>query len=148
MENSIELIGFLEAGITPVALISGVGLLLLTLNNRLGRTVDRTRMLIQRLETKEAIDEEISISQLKILYRRSKILQSSIASIAFSVLTSSLIIIVLLIMNFIPLDLSVLGKVLFVLSVSGIVASAIFLFIDVALTLKALKLEVSAHLEK
>ena len=138
----------MQSGITPVALISGVGLVLLTLNNRLGRTVDRTRMLIHRLETKDVRREEVVLAELKILYRRSKLLRSSIACIVFSILTSSLIIIVLLSMNFTSADLSGLGKGLFALSILGIVASAAFLFVDVALTLKALKYELLEYFDK
>jgi hypothetical protein len=46
MEASAIFIKFLQACITPVAMISGVGLLLLTITNRLARTVDRTRHLV------------------------------------------------------------------------------------------------------
>ena len=46
------------------------------------------------------------IVQLNILYRRSKILRFSIVSIAFSILTSSLIIPILLIMNLFIIDLT------------------------------------------
>lgn len=148
MQNSQDLIVFLQAGITPVAMISGVGLVLLTLNNRLGRTVDRTRMLLHRLETKETPRPEVALSELKILYRRSRILRSSIACIAFSIFTSSLIILVMLLMNFTSTDLSGLGKALFALSVLGILGSAVFMFIDVALTLKALKMELLDYFEK
>ena len=42
MEESAVFIKFLQACITPVTLISGVGLLLLTVTNRMGRVVDRT----------------------------------------------------------------------------------------------------------
>ncbi|NJK85350.1 MAG: DUF2721 domain-containing protein [Bacteroidales bacterium] len=49
--NSIQsFIQFLQSCITPVALISGVGLILLSLTNRLGRTIDRSRMLVVELE--------------------------------------------------------------------------------------------------
>ena len=47
MTYTQNFIQFLQACITPVALISGVGLLLLTITNRLGRTIDRTRQLVR-----------------------------------------------------------------------------------------------------
>ena len=50
METSSLFIKFLQACITPVAMISGVGLLLLTITNRLGRVVDRTRQLVADLD--------------------------------------------------------------------------------------------------
>lgn len=68
------------------------------------------------------------------------------AGIAFSILTSSLLIPVLLIMNLTSLDLSFLGSLLLVLSIGGIIVSAIYLFADVSLSLKALDLETEDHL--
>jgi len=38
-----EIVPVLQTAISPVVLISGVGLLLLTMTNRLGRIVDRAR---------------------------------------------------------------------------------------------------------
>ena len=39
----------LQVAIGPVILISGVGLLLLTLTNRYGRTIDRARHIVREL---------------------------------------------------------------------------------------------------
>ena len=99
METLQSFIDFLRSGLTPIALLSGVVLILLSLNNRLGRTIDRTRILVDELEKNHVKRREVKIFELRILYRRSRILRSSIASISFSILTSSLIIPVLLIMN-------------------------------------------------
>jgi len=41
----IELIPVLQTAIGPVALISGIGLLILSMTNRLGRVIDRGRSL-------------------------------------------------------------------------------------------------------
>jgi hypothetical protein len=40
----------LQIAIAPVILISGVGLLLLSMTNRLGRTIDRARQLVMQNE--------------------------------------------------------------------------------------------------
>lgn len=44
-----DLIPVLQIAIGPVILISGVGLLLLSLTNRFGRAVDRSRQIIREL---------------------------------------------------------------------------------------------------
>lgn len=49
-------------------------------------------------------------------------------------------------MNLFRIDLTILGILLFLLSISSIVVSAILLFIDVTLTLKALEFEVEGYL--
>ena len=41
-----QLLPVLQTAIGPMILISGIGLLLLTMTNRLGRAIDRTRTLV------------------------------------------------------------------------------------------------------
>ena len=141
MEPVKYFIQFLQSSITPVALISGVGLILLSLTNRLGRTIDRSRALIGEMRQAKGSRREILGAELKILHRRNKFLKSAMGGIAFSILTSSLMIPVLLIMNLTSVDLSFVGSILLVLSITGIIISALYLFADVALSLKALDYE-------
>ena len=146
MNHVDSLVDFLLSGITPIALISGVGLVLLSLTNRLGRTIDRARIIVAELRSGTVKDEKRKRIQLRIIYRRSRILRSSIVAISSSILTSSLIIPVILVMKFLDANLKVLGIVLFMLSVAGIIISAIFLLIDVILTLNALNYEIRDYL--
>lgn len=141
MEPVKFFIHFLQSSITPVALISGVGLILLSLTNRLGRTIDRSRALISEMRQANESRKEVLKAELKILHRRNKYLKSAMAGIAFSILTSSLLIPVLLVMNLTEFDLSFAGSILLVLSIAGIIVSALYLFADVALSLKALDFE-------
>jgi hypothetical protein len=148
MESIQSFIQFLQSCITPVALISGVGLILLSLTNRLGRTIDRSRMLVMELEKNDVTKRETKITELKILYRRSRILRSSIASISLSIFSSTLIIPVLFIMSITEINLRMAGVVLFILSVFAIIISSILLLADIILTLKALEHEVSDYIKK
>jgi hypothetical protein len=148
MEPIDSFVRFLQSSISPIVLISGVGLLLLSLSNRLGRTTDRSRYIVKELQgIRDKKRKKRKIVQLNILFRRSKILRNSIVSITFSILTSSLIIPVLLIMNLFGVDLSTIGIFLFLLSILGMITSAILLFIDVTLSLKALQIGVSEYLD-
>lgn len=148
MEPVDSFIKFLQSSISPIVLISGVGLILLSLSNRLGRTTDRSREIVKELrDNRDKKRKKRKIVQLNILYRRSKILRFSIVSISFSILTSSLIIPILLIMQLVSIDLKTIGIFLFLLSVMGIVSSAILLFIDVTLSLKALQIGVNEYLD-
>ena len=146
MEITKPLVEFFQSTISPLVLISGVGLILLSLTNRLARTIDRSRGLVAEIRDPSSNDINNKKTQLRILVRRSYILKYSITSISFSILSSSLIIPVLLIMYIFHFDLTTLGKLLFLLSIIGIILSAIFLFIDVSLTLKALEFEVKDHI--
>lgn len=108
MESTEIYIEFLKSCITPVALISGVGLLLLTITNRFGRTIDRTRSLVAELDHDHINRREAKKDEIKILYLRSKYLRTSIAAITYSVIVSSLIIPLLAIMQFFAYDLRIL----------------------------------------
>ena len=147
MESIETFIEFLKSCITPVALISGVGLLLLTITNRFGRTIDRTRILVAELDHEHIKRREAKKNEIKILYLRSKYLRTSIAAITFSVISSSLIIPLLAIMQFFAFDLRMLGYFLFSLSIISILISAIYFFLDILLSLKALKIEAMDFIE-
>lgn len=147
MEMSYQFIDFLKACITPVALISGVGLLLLTITNRLGRSIDRTRHLIAELDNPETKRKEQKKHEIEILYKRSKYLRISIGSIIISVISSSLIIPLLFLMNLYQVDLRQIGYFLFIVSVLTILISSIYFFRDIVLSLNALKLEAEDHLK-
>ena len=148
MELAKSLVDFFQSSISPLVLISGVGLILLSLTNRLGRTIDRSRELVSEIEkgTLSEKESENKRIQLKILVKRSHLLKNSIGSISFSILSSSLIIPVLLIMNLFQTNLEALGIIFFICSIIGIILSAVFLFIDVNLTLKALEYEIEGHI--
>ena len=137
---------FLQSCLSPIAMISGVGLILLSLTNRLARTIDKSRMIVTKIETGHHRETAKQRTELRILFNRSKILRNSIVSISFSILTSSLMIPVLLVMNVFQMDLQWLGTFFFLLSVLGIILSASFLFWDVRLSLRALEFEVEQHI--
>ncbi len=147
MEATINYIKFLEACITPVALISGIGLLLLTITNRFGRTIDRTRYLVTELDSGRTLKREVKINEIKILNQRSKYLRSSIASIIISIIASCLIIPLLFLMILFDFQLKVFGYFFFVLSIISIFISCIYFFLDVLLSLKALHLEAREYLK-
>jgi hypothetical protein len=146
MEITKSLTDFFQSTISPLVLISGVGLILLSLTNRLARTIDRSREMVSEIQNDTSADKENKRIQLRILVKRSYFLKYSITAISFSILSSSLIIPILLIMYLFQVDLSLLGKMFFLLSIIGIIFSAIFLFVDVSFTLKALEIEVKDYL--
>ncbi len=67
-----ELIPVLQVAIGPVILISGVGLLLLTLTNRFGRAVDRSRQLAREMRDANDLERLRLSGQVEVLYRRGR----------------------------------------------------------------------------
>jgi len=148
MERTEALITFLEACITPVALISGVGLLLLTVTNRLGRTIDRTRILVGELEREGQKRREEKLDEMKIMYKRSRMLRLSIAFITLSIISSSLLIPLLAWMTLSTSNLNFLGYLFFSISFFSILVAALFFFMDITITLKALNIEVKQYVNR
>ncbi|MDF1570361.1 MAG: DUF2721 domain-containing protein [Bacteroidales bacterium] len=148
MQTTAQFVDFLQSCITPVALISGVGLLLLTFTNRLARTIDRTRHLISELTTGAVKNTSVKKEEIKILYKRSRVLRFSIGSMVVSVIASSLIIPLLFLMFLLETNLRIIGYSLFVLSIISILFSCIYFFRDILLSLKALNLEAMDYISK
>jgi len=146
MEETRNFVAFLQSCITPVAMISGVGLLLLTFTNRLGRTIDRTRQLVTELDQSSVSNRLRIENQIRILYQRSKLLRNSIGTMLIGVICSSLIIPVLFVMILFEVDLRVIGYLLFIISIILILISTIYFFKDVMVSLHALKLEAQDYL--
>ena len=90
-----ELIPVLQTAIGPGILISGVGMLLLTITNRLGRTIDRSRALIA-LRSESSDSRRLAVElQLGILWKRARLLRRAITLATIAALLAALLIIVL-----------------------------------------------------
>jgi len=131
----------LQVAIGPVILISGVGLLLLTLTNRYGRTIDRSRLLMRELRELAGADRERLEGQIQILYRRARLARLSILLSGVSVLLASVLIIVLFLTALLRLDLGLLISLLFIACLLALSGSLVAFLRDMNLSLGALKLE-------
>jgi hypothetical protein len=136
-----ELIPVLQVAIGPVILISGVGLLLLTLTNRYGRTIDRSRQLVRELRELAGDDRERLEGQIEILYRRARLIRLSITLAAVSVLLASVLIIVLFLTALWKLEVGLLLSLLFIACMVALSGSLVAFIRDINLSLGALKLE-------
>jgi len=136
-----EIIPVLQMAIGPVILISGVGLLLLTMTNRLGRAIDRSRALVRVLREGQEQDRTATLAQVAIIYRRAKVIRLSIGLAALSVLLAAVLIIVLFLTALIKLDQGLAISLIFIACLSSLIASLLAFIYDIHLALGALKLE-------
>ena len=138
-----ELVHLLQMSISPIALISGVGLLLLSVTNRLGRVIDRSRALAAELRAEPrspAADRQRA--QLHVLIRRAGLLWASIAAVTVTVLCACLMVLMLTSVVFFRWALSTAVVVVFFLALLSLLLSALLFFGDVLLALRALRMEV------
>ncbi len=136
-----QIIPELRDAIGPVILISGVGLLLLTMTNRLGRAIDRARLLKHELSVRTGREREQTLAQVAILYRRSTIIRLSIILAATSAALATLLMIALFMTALLQLHAGLLIGVLFMACMASLFISLVAFICDINLSLRALRLE-------
>jgi hypothetical protein len=136
-----QLIPVLQTAVGPVILISGVGLLLLSLTNRFGRAVDRARQLLREQRAAVGNDKQRLAGQVENLYQRATLIQRAIIFSTVSLLCAAVLIITLFLMVLMKLELAVVISVLFICCLVSLIASLIAFIMDIRLSLLALKLE-------
>ena len=137
-----QLIPILQTAIGPAILISGIGLLLLTMTNRLGHIVDRTRNLsTDFLNTNDDDGRAKLMEQIQILWRRSHVIRLAIILASVSALLSSILIIVLFVSTLWKIEIALLIALLFIISMGCLMGSIIAFIYDINQSWKALRLE-------
>jgi hypothetical protein len=136
-----EIVPMLQVAIGPVILISGVGLLLLTMTNRLGRAIDRARQLKGDLPKRSDEEREQVLAQVAILYRRARVIRLSITLAALSALLASALIITLFLTALLQWESGLLASLIFIACMASLFASLVAFIRDINLSLHALKLE-------
>ncbi len=136
-----ELIPTLQVAIGPVVLISGVGLLLLTMTNRLGRVVDRARLLAREGATAPADQVPRLSLQIQILLIRADLLRTAIVFAAFSALFAAILVIAMFLAALFRWEIAALIGLLFIACMGCLVVSLIFFIQDLNRSLTALRID-------
>jgi len=136
-----ELVSILQAAVSPVILISGVGLLILSMTNRFGRVADRSRQLGDALRHAPEPERKRLESQLEILLRRARLLRSAITFATLSVLVAALLVIALFVTAILHVEAVLVSAILFIACLVSLIISLAAFLQDINLSLGALKLE-------
>lgn len=151
--NNIEFVSVLNSALTPVTLISGVGLLMLTMSARYAHTTNRIRELLKsrlqlvdlpdKSEEVELVDEEILL-----IFHRSKLLKRSILFVVMSAAFSGLLVLTSVLSTMFCLNLRSVEDLLLFLAVGFIVISTVLFSREVSISLRALGMTVRRTLKK
>lgn len=136
-----EIIPVLQVAIGPVILISGVGLLLLTMTNRLGRAIDRARQLAHESHDWPGALRPRLMGQIDIIYRRARVLRLTITLAVVSVLLAAVLVIALFLSALFKQDHGMAISVLFIVCLGSLICSLIAFLYDIHLSLLALRLD-------
>ena len=141
----VEFSATLSDALAPVTLISGVGLLLVSMSARYCHATSRIRQLLaERKEESEDFHEEIDQS-IDLIYKRASLLKTGILTLMISAAFSSLQVLVIVIERRFSLDLSLMKSTMLLASVIFIVISSCIYVSEVQVSVKALGLTVHHH---
>lgn len=137
-----ELLPILQTAVGPVILVSGVGLLLLTMTNRLGRVIDRGRSLAQEHRTNPNADQARILNQLIILNRRAALIRSAITLASLSVLLAAILVIIIFLTALFHLEIAILLSGLFIACMLSLIGSLVAFIQDLNLSLDAYQYDI------
>lgn len=143
-----ELVPILQVAVGPVILISGVGLLLLSMTNRFGRIIDRSRQLARELRTASEDDRLGLVAQVRILTARARLVRLAIALSATSILLAALLIILLFLTALFALEIAAVLSLVFIACMGCVIASMFIFLKDIDVSLHAFKLEIEAAADR
>lgn len=137
-ENVAKLI---QLALGPVFLISGVGITLSMLTNRLARIVDRARTLEgQRDDTQNEKKLAIIDADLRVIFRRARYINSAIALSTTSAFLTALVVTLLFASEFTPLGVGGPIAVMFVAAMVCLSVAFLMFLIEVRIAIKALRI--------
>ena len=140
--NISDLIIVLQTSLAPTVFISGVGLLVLSMTNRLGRPLDRIRALTAELKSAEGEQKRVLLEEVDILYQRARLLQSAVTFSVLSIFFVATIILSLFVTATFGASLEVAIEILFSASLLSLVVSLALFVWDIQLGLNSIKIEI------
>lgn len=130
----------LSISIGPVILISGIGLLLLSLTNRYGRVIDRARHLGD-LRRKSGNTCQFTGAQIGILRKRAHIIRLSISFAVWALLFAAVLVIGIFLSSLVRLPASGFIVAMFVGCLLCLIVALMFFLLDINQSLRALDLD-------
>ena len=145
---TVSVVQILTASIAPVIVISGVGLLLLSITNRYGRVIDRARQLARDLAESdpESARRRHLDDQLRCTKKRAYMLRSSMLCASTSVFFVSVTVLSLFAEQLLQFHQDFVALPFFALCLISLVISLYYSIRDITVSLAALDLEVSERL--
>lgn len=123
----------LQLAVSPVILISAYGLLLLSMTNRLGRAIDRARLLVREGAAKD--------DQIAIITRRAGWIRSAIVFTTLALIAAGLLVLVLFASIYLPFNIAPVVAVLFIGSLVSVVIGLGYFIADIYGSLHAMQAE-------
>ena len=131
----------IQVALTPIFLMTAIGVTLNVLTNRLARIVDRARRLEDAVARGDTVINGGEVrDQLGALVRRSRFINAAITLIIASGLLISLVVVMLFLDAFLRWQVSALIAVVFVLSMLSLAASLLAFLVEVRIATASVRI--------
>jgi hypothetical protein len=142
VHSSVDIAHLIQVALTPIFLISAIGVTLNVLTNRLARIVDRARALEHRAHEAPRPGEGGGglHGKLAVLERRARWIYSAITLITLSALFIALVVVMLFVNAFLRWDLSAFIACMFILSMATLAAALLTFLIEVRIATITLRI--------
>ena len=143
--QSVDIAHLIQIALTPIFLISAIGVTLNVLTNRLARIVDRARAMEDILRRPDHTHDGRDLhGALAVLARRARHINAAITLITLSALFIALVVVMLFVNAFLRWDLSVFIACMFILSMLSLAAALSAFLIEVRIATKTLRIGIEA----
>ncbi|HEY5806842.1 MAG TPA: DUF2721 domain-containing protein, partial [Povalibacter sp.] len=128
----------IQLAVAPVFLLAGVGATLNVLASRIGRIIDRARIMEERLPSASPELAEELHSRLRVLSKRASLINRAIALCVLCGLLVSLVVAALFISSSLRIDLAMPIAIAFVVALLSLAAALIYFLREVFIATAAL----------
>lgn len=143
--QSIDIAHLIQVALTPIFLISAIGVTLNVLTSRLARIVDRARSMEDQLRRPDhQADGRDLHGELGVLARRARFINAAITLITLSALFIALVVVMLFVNAFLRWDLSAFIACMFILSMMSLAAALLSFLIEVRIATTTLRIGIEA----
>jgi hypothetical protein len=145
--GSADIAHLIQVALTPIFLISAIGVTLNVLTSRLARIVDRARAMEDVLREpgrQQQYEGRDLHAVLRVLARRSRYINAAITLITLSALFISFVVVMLFVNAFLRWDLSAFIACLFIASMLSLCAALLAFLIEVRIATNTLQIGIEA----
>lgn len=132
----------LATSLTPITLISGVGLLMICMTARYNHATNRIRQLMTKRASAAAKFEPVIDAEIDLIYERASLLRRGMLCVTLSAVFSALLVTVCVLADFTESDLIYAEGGLLMGAITLIVVSTLYFSAEINLSLHALQMAV------
>jgi hypothetical protein len=136
-DNIVDVTRLIQLAVAPVFLLTAVGTIIGVMSNRLGRAVDRSRTLEDRLRQLQPEGQKAARAELDLLSRRVRLVYGSIVLSVICALFVGLLIAVAFVDAFVAIDMSKFIGLLFIAAMLAFILSLLVFLREIFLAVSS-----------